>query len=110
MSPEISRFLLVPVHVDELPEGKTPLPNEPIALSKRQFETYSTALSYLEEHGKPATLEELAPLLGLEAKSAVRERLMQLVRRGCLTHDVEHQTSFIPCIPRGYFYMRKKRI
>lgn len=56
-------------------------------LTSRQRETLEVIRRFTSEHGYPPTLQELAGLMGMKAKSAAHRMVKILVREGCLEKD-----------------------
>lgn len=51
-------------------------------LTKKQEESYQCIVRFIEEHGYPPTVRELAALIGVTSTSTVFSRIRQLEKNG----------------------------
>jgi len=58
-----------------------------MTLTNRQREALAIIRDFITEHGYPPTLQELAGLMGMRAKSAAHRMVETLVEKGYLEKD-----------------------
>lgn len=62
----------------------------------KQAEVVAVMRSYIEEHGMPPTVREIADAIGVASTNAVFDRLHGLKRKGLVRHEANKARAWRP--------------
>jgi hypothetical protein len=100
----VVRWVITRKSVDTLRPNDRKAPDEPIQLTKKQFETYDFIVDYLEKNGRVPSVREIQSFFGLSSTSVASSRLTTLKELGCLEQNIKGEArSYVPVYERGYY-------